>query len=433
VRPNRDYRAAVISIIQPVGYCKKMRSHSQQLLPRISAKLCVCNLENIIGIIFICSCFYPMVHAMTISWTEGDDSILPDRPIKGRGSVSNRSGRFEGEQRARIDDGWLLEEDLGDRPRLRTQLGIDAARSVITRNTSPDVPFDRSINPYRGCEHGCVYCFARPTHAYLGLSPGLDFETKLFWKPDAAALLTAELARPKYRCGPIAFGTNTDPYQPVERETFAMRGLLQVLRDCSHPFSIVTKNALICRDLDLIAPAGQANQARVMLSVTTLDRGLANKMEPRASTPEKRLDAIRRLSDAGVPTGVLVAPIIPAVNDHEIEEIVTRAAEAGATSAGHVLLRLPLEIEDLFKEWLATHMPDRAERVLSLIRQSHGGQLYRSNFGERMRGSGPYADMIATRMKLARKKLGLDRRTLAMMDCTAFTPPQKPSAQLSLL
>ncbi|MDF1747726.1 MAG: PA0069 family radical SAM protein [Alphaproteobacteria bacterium] len=369
---------------------------------------------------------------MTISWTNFDDSILPDRPVKGRGSVSNRSGRFEGEQRARIDDGWLLEEDLSDRPRLRTQLGIDAARSVITRNTSPDVPFDRSINPYRGCEHGCVYCFARPTHAYLGLSPGLDFETKLFWKPDAAALLTAELAKPKYRCAPIAFGTNTDPYQPVERETLATRGLLQVLRDCAHPFSIVTKNALVCRDLDLIAPAGLVNQTRVMLSITTLDRSLANKMEPRASTPEKRLEAIRRLSDAGVPTGVLVAPIIPAVNDHEIEEILSRAAEAGATSAGHVLLRLPLEIADLFKEWLATHMPDRSERVLSLIRQSRGGQLYRSKFGERMRGTGPYADMIATRMKLARKRFSLDRRTLDTMDCSAFTPPRKPSSQLSL-
>ncbi len=361
-----------------------------------------------------------------------DEDLIPDLPIKGRGSVTNRTGRFEPQNRQRTDDGWLLEEDLTEAPRPKTHLGIDAARTVISRNTSPDVPFDRSINPYRGCEHGCVYCFARPTHAYLGLSPGLDFETKLFWKPEAATLLTGELAKPSYRCQPIALGTNTDPYQPVERQTQATRGILRVLTDCKHPFSIVTKNALVCRDLDLIAPAAQANRARVFLSVTTLDRHLATKMEPRASTPEKRLAALRRLSEAGVPTGVLVAPIIPAVNDHEIEEILERAVEAGARSAGYVMLRLPLEIEGLMTEWLEAHLPDRAARVLSLMRQSRGGKLYQAEFGTRMKGTGPYAEMIANRFRLARKRFRLDRRRLEAMDCDSFIPPRKPSPQLAL-
>jgi DNA repair photolyase len=358
------------------------------------------------------------------------DDEIPAVPVKGRGAVTNRVGRFEATTRARTDDGWTPEEDaLAPRP--PTVLGVDAARSIITRNDSPDVPFDRSINPYRGCEHGCVYCFARPTHAYLGLSPGLDFETRLFWKPDGPDLLRAELAKPSYRAAPIAFGTNTDPYQPVERETKATRALLEVLAACGHPFTIVTKNALVTRDLDIIGPAARADRARATLSVTTLDRGLANKMEPRASTPEKRLDAIKRLADAGVEVGVLVAPIIPAVNDHEIEAILDRAKEAGATAAGFVMLRLPLEIKDLVREWLEAHVPDRADRVLSLVRQTRGGALYQSEFGARMKGTGPYAEMIAKRFRLARKKLGLDQRRQDL-DCSGFVPPRKPSRQMDL-
>lgn len=316
-------------------------------------------------------------------------------------------------------------------PRPRTELGVDAARKIITRNDSPDVPFDRSINPYKGCEHGCVYCFARPTHAYLGLSPGMDFETRLFWKPNGPELLRAELAKPSYRCAPIAFGTNTDPYQPIERETEATRALLSVLAACGHPFTIVTKNAMVTRDLDIIAPSAKENRARVTLSVTTLDRRLANKMEPRASTPEKRLDAIKRLADAGVEVGVLVAPIIPAVNDHEIEAILERCKEVGASAAGYVMLRLPLEIKDLVREWLDAHVPDRSDRVLSLVRQTRGGVLYQAEFGTRMKGTGPYADMIANRFRLARKKHGLDQRRQDM-DCSAFVRPSKPTAQMDL-
>lgn len=371
---------------------------------------------------------------MTIGYHPMQEDLRPDVPTKGRGSVTNRSGRFERHETARIDDGWLLEEDLGGSgaPALRTRLGIDRARKVITRNDSPDVPFDRSINPYRGCEHGCVYCFARPTHAYLGLSPGLDFETRLFWKPNAAELLIDELARPSYRCAPIAFGTNTDPYQPVERQTEATRGLLRVLNEARHPYTIVTKNALVCRDLDLLVPAARENRVRVMMSVTTLDRHLANKMEPRASTPEKRIAAIRRLSEAGIPTGVLVAPVIPGLNDHEIEDILERVVSAGAGSAGYVMLRLPLEIKDLFQEWLKAHYPDRAERVLSLMRQSRDGALNHAEFGKRMRGTGPIADLIANRFRLARRRHGLDKRRQSDLDCTAFVPPRRPSPQLDL-
>lgn len=370
---------------------------------------------------------------MTFGYSSINAGVLPDKPLKGRGAVSNRSGRYEPEERAYVDDGWLLsEERLEENAPSRTELGVDTARKVITRNDSPDVPFDRSINPYRGCEHGCVYCFARPTHAYLGLSPGLDFETKLFWKPEAADLLRAELSKKSYKCAPIAFGTNTDPYQPIERDRKATRSLLEVLAETKHPFSIVTKNALVLRDLDLIAPAARERRAKVILSVTTLDRHLANKMEPRASTPTKRLHAIRELAAAGVPTGVLVAPIIPAINDHEMEEITARCVELGARSAGYVMLRLPLEIKDLMREWLEAHYPDRADRVFSLIRQTRNGGLYQAEFGKRMRGTGPYADMIAKRFSLIRKRHDLDGRSLDGLDCNAFIPPRKASAQMDL-
>lgn len=360
------------------------------------------------------------------------DAPLPDRAIKGRGTISNRTGRFERHAAVRVDDGWDRPQDDGEEAKPKTSLQVDAARRIITRNDSPDVPFDRSINPYKGCEHGCVYCFARPTHAYLGLSPGLDFETRLFWKPDGANLLRAELAKPSYRCRPIAFGTNTDPYQPVEKSTAATRGLLSVLNECGHPYTIVTKNALVCRDTDLIAAAAADNRARVSISITTLDRDLARRMEPRTSTPEKRLEAVRKLADAGIPVGVMTAPIIPAINDQEIEEILSRAKAAGAEAAGYVMLRLPLEIKDLFEEWLEAHFPDRKDRVLSLIRQTRGGALYQSEFGKRMVGTGTYAKMIADRFAIARKRLGLNVKR-DPLDCSGFTPPRKPSPQLSLL
>lgn len=362
------------------------------------------------------------------------DDQLPDRPRKGRGAVTNRVGRFEKQDRVFTDDGWTSaqgkEERVASGP--RTQLGVDAARRIITRNESPDLPFDRAINPYKGCEHGCVYCFARPTHAYLGLSPGLDFEQRVFWKPKGVDLLRQELAKPSYKCAPMAFGTNTDAYQPIERETKATRALLSVLKECRHPFTIVTKSVLVCRDLDIIGPEALENRARVALSITTLDRHLANKMEPRASTPEKRLEAIRRLTEAGIETSVLVAPVIPALNDAEMEEILAKAREAGAVTAGYLLLRLPLEVKDLFREWLEAHMPHKAARVLSLMRQAYNGALYTAAFGKRMYGEGAYATLIANRFRLAMRRLGY-RSKLAPLDCAAFQPPRIDSPQLSLL
>ena len=360
--------------------------------------------------------------------TEHSYPLLPDRVRKGRGAVSNRTGRFEAQTNHAFDDGWHLEEEL---PRLRTYLSVDSSRSIITKNTSPDVPFDRSINPYRGCEHGCVYCFARPTHAYLGLSPGLDFESRLFYKPDAAELLRRELSKKNYRVRPLAFGTNTDPYQPVERDLKITRQLLEVLQACNHPFTIVTKSSLILRDLDILVDMAGKNMVSVHISVTTLDRHLANKLEPRASTPTKRLEVIRRLSAAGVPVGSLAAPMIPALNDMEMEKIFEAVREAGATSAGYILLRLPLEITDLFEEWLDAHTPNKKNHVMSLIRQCREGKTYRAEFGTRMRGTGPYADLLSHRFKLAAKKLGLTGRSLEL-DCNRFQVPLSDGDQLAL-
>ena len=351
-------------------------------------------------------------------------------PRKGRGAVTNRTGRFEPETRAAVDDDWP--GDGEPPPPLRTTLSVDTARRVITYNNSPDIPFDRSINPYRGCEHGCVYCFARPTHAYYGLSPGLDFESRLFYKPDAATLLRRELREPGYRPATITMGTNTDPYQPVERETGLTRSILQVLQEHRHPVSIVTKSTLVLRDMDILADMARRRLASVCISVTTLDRRLARLMEPRAPTPQRRLEAIEALNTAGVPTGALVAPIIPALNDMEIDRIVAALAEAKAVSAGYVLLRLPLEIKDLFEEWLAEHYPDRKKHVLSLIRQTRVGALYRAEWGTRMKGSGPYADLIKRRFEMALKRHGLTRRSLDL-DVSAFRPPPAPGDQLSLL
>lgn len=363
------------------------------------------------------------------------DEAIPDRARKGRGAVSNFAGRFEPLGRVRIDDGWGNDWKAGpdeDLPPLRTFVQADASRTVIARNDSPDIPFEQSINPYRGCEHGCVYCYARPTHAYLGLSPGLDFETKLFAKPDAAKLLAAELRKPGYRVKSIALGTNTDPYQPVERTHKITRAILETLRDFSHPFSIVTKSALVARDIDIIGPMAARNLAHVFVSVTTLDRDLARKMEPRASTPQRRLDAIRELTQAGVKTGVMAAPMIPAINDHELEAILEAARDAGATSAGYTLLRLPLEIKDLFAEWLDEHAPLKKKRVLDLIRDSRDGKLNHAEFGKRFVGSGPYAQMLNARFVKARKRLGLDRNDWSY-DLSAFKPPPQKGDQFSLL
>lgn len=368
------------------------------------------------------------------------EEALPDRPVKGRGTLSNRVGRFERQERFRTDDGWrtaeseALEQEQVQKP--GTTLAVDAARTIIARNDSPDVPFDRSINPYRGCEHGCVYCFARPTHAYYGLSPGLDFETKLFWKPNAAALLRQELAKPRYAktVAPIAMGTNTDPYQPVERDREATREILKVLAEYKHPVTIVTKNALVLRDLDILAPMAAAGLASVALSLTTLDNRLSHVMEPRASSPRNRLKAIKGLSEAGVPTSVMTAPILPAINDMEIEKLLRAAWDAGARRAGYVLLRLPLEIADLFEEWLEAHFPDRKDKVLSLVRDTREGALYKSGWGTRLKGTGAYASLIAQRFKIARKRIGYDsEHRVHGLDCAQFTVPPRAGDQLSLL
>jgi DNA repair photolyase len=349
---------------------------------------------------------------------------------KGRGAASNLSGRFEAHSKEAFDDGWgAIDDDL---PLLETEVAIDASRTVIARNSSPDIPFDRSINPYRGCEHGCVYCFARPTHAWLGLSPGQDFESKLLMKPDAAVLLRQELARPGYRPRVIALGTNTDPYQPIERTHGITRQILEVLSDCRHPVGIVTKSALIARDADILGPMAEQRLARAYISITTLDRDLARRMEPRAPTPAKRLKAIETLSRAGAPVGVMFAPIIPGLNDHEMEAVLQAASDAGARTGSYVLLRLPLEIKDLFTEWLEAHYPDRAERVMTLVRDCRGGRAYDSQWGKRMKGSGPFADMVARRFAMACRRSGLDKRSWEM-DTTLFRKPAADADQLALL
>ncbi len=347
----------------------------------------------------------------------------------GRGAQTNRSGRHEPVGYEPVDDGW---ESLGELDALATEVQEVPARRIITRNESPDIGFDRSINPYRGCEHGCIYCFARPTHAFLGLSPGLDFETKLFAKTNAAEALTRELADPRYQVRTIAIGTNTDPYQPIERRYRIMRRILEVLSAANHPVGIVTKSSLVLRDLNLLSSMAERGLVKVALSVTTLDRKLARAMEPRASTPDKRLETVQRLADAGVPASVMVAPVIPGLTDMEMERILERAAASGARQAGYVLLRLPLEIGDLFTEWLKANCPDRANRVLSLMRSTRGGRLYESKWGERMTGEGPYAWMIGRRFELAAERLGLNEQSVELRT-DLFTPPTLPGQQLKLL
>src|SRR5690242_15211221 len=337
---------------------------------------------------------------------------------RGRGAQSNQSGRFEAEARVAFDDGW---QSLDELPPFKTTVSLDTSRKVITRNDSPDIGFDRSINPYRGCEHGCVYCFARPTHANMGLSAGLDFETKLFAKPDAPELLEREISAPNYAPRVIAIGTNTDPYQPIERKYELMRGILEVLDRAGHPVGIVTKSALVTRDIDILARMARRNLVKVALSVTSLDPKLARTMEPRAATPPKRLEAIRKLAEAGIPTSVMVAPVIPAINDMEIERVLDAAAAAGAKEAGYVLLRLPLEVRDLFREWLIENFPDRYRHVFKLIRDTRGGKEYDAKWGERMVGSGPIAWMIGRRFEAACERLGLNRRKLKLTT-EHFTP-----------
>ena len=349
---------------------------------------------------------------------------------KGRGAASNRSGRYEHHAREAFDDGWgTLDEEPAP---LRTEVRPDASRTVITRNTSPDLGFDRSINPYRGCEHGCVYCYARPSHAYLGLSPGQDFESRIFAKHDAASQLERELARPGYECSVMALGTNTDPYQPTERRLAITRGILDVLDRRDHPVGIVTKSALVTRDIDILSRMARRRLAVVALSVTTLDRDLARTMEPRASTPHKRLEAMAALSRAGVPVTVMVAPVVPGLTDHEMESIMEAARAAGADRAGYVVLKLPLEVKDLFREWLAAHAPNRARRVLGLLRGMRGGKLYDARFGTRMTGEGPYAALLARRFALAARRLGLERRE-SRLDTSLFRAQRAHPAQPDLL
>ena len=420
-----------------------------------------------------------------------DEAATQERaipPRKGRGAVTNRAGRFEPTARVAVDDGWDSgrEDGWGDGredgwdsgredgrddgredgwyggredgrghgrndgrtggrtgggagggnhwtpPPLRTTVTMESARSIITRNESPDVPFARSINPYRGCEHGCIYCFARPSHAYLGLSPGLDFESRLFAKPDAPRLLEEELRRPGYQARVIALGTNTDAYQPAERDLGITRAILEVMAAFSHPFSIVTKSALILRDIDILASLARRGLVAVMVSVTTLDDGLARRLEPRAAAPRRRLETIRELAGAGIPTGVVAAPMIPGLNDHELEAILEAAAGAGAGTAGYILLRLPLELQDLFREWLEAHVPHRAGRVIKLVRETRGGALDDPRFGSRMKGSGPYARLLARRFKRACRSLGLGAGDWAL-DTSLFRPPPRAGDQLSLL
>src|SRR6202453_5245511 len=357
-------------------------------------------------------------------------SFMGHQQFKGRGAISNPAVRFEATSREQTHDGWYEDEIV---EHVGETVLPDRARSVITSNDSPDVGFDQSINPYRGCSHGCVYCFARPSHAFLGLSPGLDFETKLFYKADAVKILEAELSKPKYVCKPIALGINTDGYQPLEKRLEVTRGILAVLARCRHPVTIVTKSALVLRDIDLLADLARDRLASVAISITSLTDDIKRTLEPRAASPQARLRVVRQLSEAGIPGGVLVAPVIPAITDHEMEDIMAAAKEAGASRAGYVLLRLPHELKIIFRDWLAQHYPDRAKHVMSLINQSRGGKDYDSQFGTRMGGTRPFAGLLRTPFELAKRKLGFaGAEERYVLDTTLFRPPVKATPQLSL-
>ena len=359
---------------------------------------------------------------------ERDPSLLPGQRLRARGAASNAVGRFEGHSREGVDDGWDIAED---ERLVRTEVREERPRSAINYVKSPDLPFDRTINPYRGCEHGCVYCYARPSHAYLNLSPGLDFETRLIARPGIADVLAGELRKPGYRVAPMAIGTNTDPYQPIEAAHGLMRACLGVLRDFQHPVWVTTRGVLVERDIDILAPMAAQGLAAVSISLTTLDAGLARRMEPRAPTPARRLAMIRALSGAGVPVRVQVSPLIPALTDHELEAVLEAAAAAGASHATSIPLRLPLEVATLFKDWIEAHFPDRAARVMGRVRELHGGRDYDPTFGVRMTGQGIWADLIRQRLVKARARLGL-ARGLPALRCDQFVPPARAGDQLSL-
>ncbi|WP_371168778.1 PA0069 family radical SAM protein [Aliiroseovarius sp. 2305UL8-7] len=355
------------------------------------------------------------------------DRKLRAEARRGRGAISNEAGRFEPYQRAEVDDGWVQ-----DPPEvLRTHVTIENARTIITRNKSPDISFDRSINPYRGCEHGCIYCFARPSHAYLGYSAGLDFETKLIARPNAAERLVQELSRKSYAARPLAIGTNTDPYQPIEAKYLIMRRVLKVLARFQHPVTIVTKGTLIERDIDILSDMAAAGLARVGISITTLDAQVSRRMEPRVPGPKRRLKMIERLSRAGIPVRAMVAPVVPGLTDHELEALLTASNEAGAQAAGYILLRLPGEIADLFQDWLEEHFPDRADRVMGRMRQMRGGADYQNEFGTRMVGQGQFASLLKHRYQITLKRLGLAHE-LPDLRCDLFCVPPKAGDQLSL-
>ncbi len=350
------------------------------------------------------------------------------RNTPGRASLSNRTGRFEREARVEVSDGWDIKEDI---PPLRTEVSLERPRRIITRNSSPDLSFDRSINPYRGCEHGCIYCFARPTHAYLGLSPGLDFESRLIARPEAPEVLERELRARSYSPAVIAIGTNTDPYQPIEKVHRIMRRCLEVLQAFNHPVAIVTKGTLIERDIDILGEMGKRGLARVGISVTTLDTRTSRAMEPRVPLPKRRIETIRRLTEAGCPVRVMVSPVVPALTDHELEDILAASAEAGAIAASWIMLRLPREVSDLFEEWVHEEFPDRARRIMGRVRDLHGGKTYDPEWGRRMKGEGPFADLVAHRFAIACKKLGL-ATDLPPLRTDLFKPPARPGDQLSL-
>lgn len=350
--------------------------------------------------------------------------------IKNRGANSNPEGRFEKENREVYEDGWFTEEE--SLSPLETTLLQDNAKSIITHNDSPDIGFDQSINPYRGCEHGCIYCYARPSHAYMNMSPGIDFETKIFYKIDAARLLLKEISKPKYICKPIIIGSNTDPYQPIEAKLKITRSLLEVLNQYHHPVAIITKGALIARDIDILGDMAKRNLAKVAVSITTLSKSLKYMLEPRTGAPQARLHVIRELTNAGIPVTVMAAPMIPMINDMELENILKLAAEAGAKQAAYTFVRLPYEVKDLFKEWLAKHFPERAEHVMSLIRQMRGGKENDSTFGKRMRGEGEFADLLANRFKIACKRFNLNITRFSALDTTQFISPNSSNKQIDM-
>jgi DNA repair photolyase len=354
--------------------------------------------------------------------SEAWQPIAPPAPRKGRGAVTNLQGRYEVDQREAFDDGWQPtgEEEEGVAPALRTQVFEERAKSILTRNQSPDIPFSVSLNPYRGCEHGCIYCFARPTHSYLGLSPGLDFESRIYAKVNAPELLARELAKPSYEPEPIALGVNTDAWQPVERDLRITRGVIEVLAEHGHPFAAITKSSLIERDLDLLVPMAQRNQFMAAITITTLDADIARTLEPRAASPLRRLRTIRTLVEAGIPVGVSIAPVIPFVTEPDMERVLQACAEAGASSASYIVLRLPWEVAPLFQQWLSAHFPQRAERVMSRVRDMRGGKDYDSSFSQRMKGTGLWADLLKQRFHKAVRRLGLNERRHGILDMSAF-------------